>query len=89
MIQQSIAVQQQVKELIKSVFISLIQLVLYFGLLSAFKSNGLIVQWGIAVGDEVDVRLPVSYTQGYSISISTNAHSRRDDWSRTGTYEHK
>ena len=51
--------------------------------------NGLIIQWGIAVGDEVDVRLPVSYTKGYSISISTNAHSRHDEWSRTGTYEHK
>ena len=51
--------------------------------------NGLIVQWGIAVGDEADVQLPVSYTKGYSISISTHAHSSRDDWSRTGTYEHK
>ena len=51
--------------------------------------NGLIVQWGIAVGDEADVQLPVSYTKGYSISISTNAYSHRNDWSRTGTYEHK
>ncbi len=51
--------------------------------------NGLIVQWGSVMGDEVDVKLPVAYTKDYSISISTNAYSDHDDWSRTGTYMNK
>ena len=51
--------------------------------------NGLIVQWGYATGDEVSVTLPIAYSKHYSISLSVNCHSSSDDWSRTGTYEHK
>ena len=51
--------------------------------------NGLIVQWGQVVGDEVDVTLPLAYSHYYSISLSTKCHSSREDWSRTATYERK
>ncbi len=47
--------------------------------------NGLIVQWGYTLGDEVDVKLPIPYAKTYSISLSINAHSSSDDWSRMGT----
>ena len=47
------------------------------------------MQWGQAKGDETDVVLPVAYMKHYSISLSVNAHSTREDWSRTGTYERK
>ena len=51
--------------------------------------NGLIVQWGHVVGDEVDVTLPLAYSHYYSISLSTKCHSSSEDWSRTATYERK
>ena len=51
--------------------------------------NGLIVQWGHVVGDEVDVTLPLAYSHYYSISLSTGCHSSSEDWSRTATYERK
>ena len=47
------------------------------------------MQWGSATGHEVDVTLPIAYSNHYSISLSVNCHSSSDDWSRTGTYEHK
>ena len=51
--------------------------------------NGLIVQWGHVVGDEVDVTLPLAYSHYYSISLSTGCHSYSSGWSRTATYENK
>jgi len=52
-------------------------------------TNGLIKQWGYALGDEVNVVLPIPYKIRYSISLSLNYHSNFDGWSRTGTYEVK
>ncbi|MGI5106748.1 hypothetical protein H0R94_06865 [Treponema socranskii] len=52
-------------------------------------TNGLIKQWGYALGDEVNVVLPIPYKIRYSISLSLNYHSNFDGWSRTGTYEAK
>ena len=47
------------------------------------------MQWGCAFGDEVDVTLHISYAKTYFISLSVDAHSSRDEWSRTGTWQGK